>query len=162
DQWAFLATVRRNDRDAIDQIVARAEKRGRIVGVQPAPAEETGAQWPARLRQAPLSRPLPDRVEITISNHVYVPKAPVTSGLYNRLLRMAAFENPEFIRAQAMRLPAYAKPRVIACAEDGAHHIGLPRGCLVEVLDLLSRVGIEVVVRDERNAGSPLDATFRG
>jgi len=38
--------------------------------------------------------------------------------MLNRLLRVAAFQNPEFYKAQAMRLPTYAKPRVIACGQD--------------------------------------------
>ena len=54
-------------------------------------------------------------------------------GLRNRLLRLAAFQNPEFYKAQAMRLPTYDKPRIIACAEDYPKHIGaaarLPGGC---------------------------------
>src|SRR5262249_19197920 len=71
-------------------------------------------------------------------------------------------KNPEFIRAQAMRLPTYGKPRVVGCAEAGADSIGLPRGCLGEVLDLLHGVGVNVVVQDVRNVGRPLDATFQG
>ena len=42
-------------------------------------------------------------------------------------------------RAQAMRLSTYDKPRIIACAEDHPHHIGLPRGCLDEVRQTLPR-----------------------
>ena len=38
--------------------------------------------------------------------------------MQDQLIRLAAFENPEFYRAQAMRLPTYAKPRLICCAED--------------------------------------------
>ena len=83
-------------------------------------------------------------------------------ALRNRLLRVAAFQNPEFYKAQAMRLSTYDKPRVIACAEDHPHHIGIPRGCLDEIKESLSRLGIRVTVRDERNAGQPMLATFRG
>jgi hypothetical protein len=54
----------------------------------------------------------------------------LTPALCNRLLRLAAFENPEFHRAQWMRLPTYDTPRIIGCAEDHPLHIGLPRGCL--------------------------------
>jgi hypothetical protein len=57
-----------------------------------------------------------------------MPGCPLARRDY-RLLRLAAFQNPEFYRAQSMRLSSYDKPRVIACAEDHAHHIGLPRGC---------------------------------
>ena len=49
-------------------------------------------------------------------------------ALKNRLIRLAAFQNPEFYRAQAMRLPTYDKPRIIGCAEDHGTHIGLPAG----------------------------------
>jgi len=50
------------------------------------------------------------------------------------LLRLAAFQNPEFYRAQSMRLPTYDKPRIIACAEDHPKHFALPRGCLDELM----------------------------
>jgi hypothetical protein len=46
------------------------------------------------------------------------------------LIRLAAFQNPEFYRAQAMRRSVWNKPRVIGCAENYPQHIALPRGCL--------------------------------
>src|SRR6516164_9739616 len=61
-----------------------------------------------------------------------------------------------------MRLPTYDKPRIIACAQDHSKHIGLPRGCLDEVRQTLSDLNIKAVVRDERNPGQPLKATFQG
>ena len=72
-------------------------------------------------------------------------------GLRNRLIRLAAFQNPEFYKAQAMRLPIYDKPRIIACAEDHPKHIGLPRGCLDELLQTLADLNIKSVVSDQRN-----------
>src|SRR5206468_3338560 len=58
--------------------------------------------------------------------------------------------------------PTYDRPRIIACAEDHAKHIGLPRGCLDEVRQTLSDLNIKALVRDERNPGLPLKATFQG
>jgi hypothetical protein len=52
------------------------------------------------------------------SNLVYVGKDGLPQGMQDRLLRQAAFGNPEFYRAQAMRLPTYAKPRLICCGEE--------------------------------------------
>jgi hypothetical protein len=57
--------------------------------------------------------------------------------MINRLMRIAAFQNQEFYKAQAMRLPTFGKPRVIACADDFPRYIGLPRGSLDEVRELL-------------------------
>ena len=61
-----------------------------------------------------------------------------------------------------MRLSTYDKPRVIACAEDHPHHIGLPRGCLDDVRQALTDLGVRTAIRDERYAGRPLDVSFQG
>ena len=83
-------------------------------------------------------------------------------ALRNRLIRLAAFQNPEFYKAQAMRLSTFDKPRIIACAEDYPQHIGLPRGCLDDLLQTLSALNIKPVVHDQRNSGEPLNVTFQG
>ena len=75
---------------------------------------------------------------------------------------LAAFQNPEFYKAQAMRLPTYDKPRIIGCAEDLHNYLGMPRGCLEEVQELLSNLHIKAVTRDERYAGVALDVKFQG
>lgn len=61
-----------------------------------------------------------------------------------------------------MRLSTYDKPRIIACAEDHPHHLGLPRGCLEEVRQVLTDLGVRPVLRDERCAGRSLELEFHG
>ena len=61
-----------------------------------------------------------------------------------------------------MRLSTYNKPRVIACAEDLPHHIGLPRGCLDDVRKTLTDLGVRTAIRDERRDGSRLEVKFQG
>lgn len=61
-----------------------------------------------------------------------------------------------------MRLPTYDKPRIIACAEEHPQHIGLPRGCLEDVREVLTSLNIRPVIRDERYAGQPLHVAFQG
>jgi hypothetical protein len=63
---------------------------------------------------------------------------------------------------QSMRLSTYNKPRVVACAEDLPHHIGLPRGCLNDVRKTLIEPGVRLAIRDERCDGSRLEVRFRG
>ena len=58
--------------------------------------------------------PFPARVRIVQSHMLFVEKAGLPPALIDRLLRLAAFQNPEFYKAQAIRLPAYDKPRIIA------------------------------------------------
>ncbi len=97
-----------------------------------------------------------------LGNEIYIAKEGLHPALRNRLLRLAAFQNPEFYQAQAMRLSTYGTPRIIACAEDHPHHIGLPRGCLEDVERLLGDLGIGTTIRDERCRGQPLALTFQG
>jgi hypothetical protein len=101
-------------------------------------------------------------LELILGNQIYIPKDALPPALRNRLIRLAAFQNPEFYKLQAMRLPTYDKPRIIACAEDHPKHVGLPRGCLDEVRQTLSDLNIKAMVRDERNPGLPLKAKFQG
>ena len=167
DQWAMLSSLRKIDRATVERIVSEAERRGRVVGVRIAPVDEdAAAPWtlaPSRRRtEPPLAGPLPEKLELILGDQIYIAKDPLPPGLYNRLVRLAAFQNPEFSKAQAMRLPTYDKPRIIACAEDLPRHIGLPRGCLEEIQVLLSSLRVDAVMRDERNAGKPLDVKFRG
>jgi superfamily II DNA or RNA helicase len=61
-----------------------------------------------------------------------------------------------------MRLSTFDKPRVIACGDDLAKHIALPRGCLSEVVELFEGHGIKIEIRDERFAGNPIDVKFCG
>ena len=167
DQWAFLACTRKAGRSHVEHLVQEAERRGRILGVRLPPQEDGEDEpWtmpPSRHRREPrIVGDLPPTLELVLGNQVYVAKEGLHPGLRNRLLRLAAFQNPEFYKAQSMRLSTYDKPRVIACGEDHPHHIGLPRGCLDEVRDMLQGLGIRPAVRDERHTGRPLEVTFHG
>ena len=100
-----------------------------------------------RKKDAPIVGPLPKTLELTLGNQIYIAKEALPPALRNRLIRLAAFQNPEFYKAQAMRLSTFDKPRIIACAEDHPQHIGLPRGCLDDLLQTLSALNIKPVVR---------------
>ncbi len=167
DQWSFLTSVRKIGRAQVEAITQDAERRGRILGVRLPPQDEgEDDPWtapPSRHRKdPPIAGDLPQTMELVLGNQIYIAKDELHPGLRNRLLRLAAFQNPEFYKAQAMRLSTYDKPRVIACAEDHPHHIGLPRGCLDEVRQTLTDLGIRTSIRDERYAGRPLRMTFQG
>jgi hypothetical protein len=168
DQWSFLSAIRKISRAEIETIVRCAEAQGRIIGahLSVADEEEETAPWTATQsrRQAAktLAGPLPEKLELVLGNEIYLAKDALTPSLRNRLIRLAAFQSPEFCRAQAMRLPTYDKPRMIACAADHPNHIGLPRGCLDDLCQVLSDLKIATVIRDERHRGEPLNVTFQG
>jgi len=167
DQWAFLDSIRKIGRARVEEVVQDAERRGRVLGVRLPPQddgeEEPWTAPPSRHRkEPPIAGELPRTLELVLGNQIYITKEGLHPGLRNRLLRLAAFQNPEFYKAQAMRLSTYDKPRVIACAEDHSHHIGLPRGCLDDVRQALTGLGVRTAIRDERYAGRPLEVAFQG
>jgi superfamily II DNA or RNA helicase len=97
-----------------------------------------------------------------MGNQIYIPKADLTPSLRNRLIRLAAFQNPDFYQAQGMRLSTFGKPRIISCCEDFPKHLGLPRGCMEELTSLFESLQIETNLIDERFAGTRLDVQFQG
>jgi superfamily II DNA or RNA helicase/very-short-patch-repair endonuclease len=166
DQWAYLSTIQRVSRARVEVLVRDAERQGRVVGVRFPPVdEEEQTPWtaaPSRRRKSRSVDGAPAALDVILADQIYVPKAALGPALRNELLRLAAFQNPEFYKAQAMRLPTYDKPRIVGCAEDHLHHVALPRGCLDDLLELCTDLKIQPVIRDERFPGTPLTATFRG
>jgi superfamily II DNA or RNA helicase/very-short-patch-repair endonuclease len=166
DQWAFLSNIRRLSRFQVEEIVAEGERQGRIVGVRLPSDDEDSEPWtasPSRRRAAsPVEGDLPTSIELILGNEIYLPKDGLSPWFRNQCIRLAAFQNPEFYAAQAMRLPTYGKPRIVSCAEDHAGHIGLPRGCLDDLRDLLDQLRIGLTIRDERCQGDPVDVEFHG
>ncbi len=167
DQLAFLSSLRPTSRSSVEAIVLEAQRLGKVMGLRlPVTDEEEEEPWavpPSRRLKEPVAvGTVPERVKVVLGNQVYLAKDGLPPALINRLVRIAAFQNPAFYAAQAMRLSVFGKPRVISCAEDYPHHIGVPRGCLDEVTDLLVSLGAQPEVEDKRELGAPLPVEFRG
>ena len=112
DQWAFLSSVERLSKERVVAVVREAESRGRVVGVRMVSADEDDADepWkltPSRQKSGLPSGKMPESLELVLGDQIYVSKAALTPSLRNALLRLAAFQNPEFYRAQAMRLSVW-------------------------------------------------------
>jgi superfamily II DNA or RNA helicase len=168
DQWQFLTMIQRMSAHVAEALVVQAQRAGDLIGVRISISEDDNEQdpWtlpPSRKRlERPIKEPLPERVQLVRANLLYVEKKDLPSAMQNRLLRLAAFQNPEFYKAQAMRLSTFDKPRVIACGEDLANHIALPRGCFSDLLALLEAHRIKPLIQDERFSGSPIEVDFHG
>jgi superfamily II DNA or RNA helicase len=163
DQWAFLASIRPMPPNDIEPTILRATSGGHPLDVTFIDDEDLATPWRrAAAASGKLQGPLPESLTMTLANGLYFEKSEMPQALANRLIRLAAFQNPEFYKAQAMRLSVWDKPRVIGCAENYPLHIALPRGCLDAARALLSDNGIRLDIRDERTRGEPLDVSFAG
>ena len=167
DQWAYLSSLGRTSLKRAEELVDDAVGKGDLLRIR-LPIDDDDALDPWELppsrkpRKIDVTGPLPSALKITIADQVYVERADLPSAMVANLVRVAAFQNPEFYRAQAMRLPTHGKPRIISCAELHAHHIALPRGCLDEAIDLLAAHDIKADLDDKRDAGKVIDAEFTG
>jgi superfamily II DNA or RNA helicase len=163
DQWVFLAGLPRMAPEDIEAVVMRATPGVHPLDVTFIDEEDNAQPWKrSSAGDSRIAGPLPSKLEVVLSNQLYLEKAALPQALANRLIRLAAFQNPEFFKAQAMRLSVWNTPRVIGCAENFPRHIGLPRGCLDAVRELLANNRIELVLRDERFPGVPLEVPFTG
>ncbi|MFO1219584.1 MAG: DEAD/DEAH box helicase family protein [Burkholderiaceae bacterium] len=163
DQWAFLASVLTMAPHDIEPTILRATGGAHPLDVTFIDEEDQREPW-KRASPAPQRLPgaMPASLTVTLANMLYFDKAPLPQALANRLVRLAAFQNPEFYKAQAMRLSVWDEPRVIGCAENFPDHIALPRGCLDAARQLLRENDIRCELRDERYGGLALDLRFSG
>jgi hypothetical protein len=162
DQWAFLASIEPMEPHDVEPVILRATDGAHPLDVTFIEEEDLATPWQRPAAGDRLDGPMPEALTVTLADLVYVEKAALPQALANRLIRLAAFQNPEFYRAQAMRLSVWDKPRVIGCAQNFPRHIGLPRGCLDAVQSLLRDNGIRCDLHDERQGGTPIDVAFAG
>ena len=103
---------------------------------------------------------LPQNIELILSNLIYIETKHLPKILITKLKKIAAFQNPEFYRAQAMRLSTHGKARIIGCAEDLTDYIGLPRGCQEKIEALLAHYKIDISINDKTKAENKIDVDF--
>lgn len=163
DQWAFLASIQPMAPHDIEPTILRATGGVHPLDVTFIDEEDLKEPWKRTVSATKkLVGAMPKVLNVTLSNLIYFEKSQLPQALANRLIRLAAFQNPAFYKAQAMRMSVWDKPRVIACAENFPAHIALPRGCLEAALDLLKANGIRYDLKDERYAGAALEVAFAG
>jgi hypothetical protein len=163
DQWAFLASLTPLSRSGLEDAILRASGGKHPLDVAFVTEEDEKTPW---ITPKPIINkivgPLPESIDVILANQIFIAKENVPQPLINKLVRLAAFQNPEFYKAQAMRMPVWDKPRIIGCAENYPQHIALPRGRFAAMQALLNQNGIQSNIQDERQAGAKIKARFRG
>ena len=166
DQWTFLASVPRIPAATAELVAREAQRQGRVLGIRFAAVDEDDAPW-ARSPSGCLPRtavrdPLPEAVRIVRGQRLFVEKAGLPGGFVTELRRLAAFQNPEFYKKQAMHLGTRGTPRVVTCAEESGSFLSLPRGCESDVVALVAECGSKPSIEDQRTSGEPILVEFQG
>lgn len=118
DQWAFLASLQPMAAHDIEPTILRATSGIHPLDITFIDDEDLATPW-KRENTASKKLPgtMPRSLTMTVANLIYFEKAQLPQPLANRLIRLAAFQNPEFHKAQAMRVPVWDKPRVHLATE---------------------------------------------
>ena len=161
DQWAYLSSIQKLSLQRIESLINELSHESDLGILRKVEGDEEGKPWESREKKMNLID-FPQSIEIVKSNMLFVKKAGFSQNVLNRLKRLAAFKNPEFFKAQAMRLSTFNKPRIISCADDFPEYIGLPRGCETDLFTLISDPKTTVIVTDKRNSGENIDVNFVG
>lgn len=101
-------------------------------------------------------------LKIELSNGIHIKKLSVPEHILSKLKRTAVFQNPAYYQALKMRLPTWDKPRYIDCSDDTEDELVLPRGCLENVLTVISDFGGINEIKDNRESGAKIDVEFSG
>ena len=123
DQWAFLAASVPMPAYDIEPIILRATGNAHPLDVTFIDEEDQKEPWKKSTSVSKkLVGPMPKSLTVTLANLIYFEKAQLPQSLANRLIRLAAFQNPEFYKKQAMRFSVWDEPRVIGCTENHRRH----------------------------------------
>lgn len=159
DQWSYLNTVKKLDQESTSSLAAELSAHGEL-GTLVSDSEEK--PWETKIKETVTAADFPSFVEIIQANKLYIPTSGLSSTAKNSMKRLAAFRNPDFYRAQAMRLPIYNKPRIICTAELADEYIGIPRGCKDALRKMLDQCSVANLITDKTNLGSEIKVRFNG
>lgn len=165
DQWAFLENIKPLPQSRIETALTKlvGERHPLDIAYAEVPEENADAPWvrPAK-PDVKLNGIMPKAVKATIASQLFIEKAGLPQPLMNRLIRIAAFQNPDFYKLQATLRSTWNTPRIISRAENHEKFLSLPRGCLTDVEELLAVNQIELRLDDARSTGQRMNATFNG
>jgi len=177
DQWTVLAEIKRISSDEVNARIRENTANGNEMDLERvSTSEEFDDRWSSVLSEQPSllpqsnpaalgsnQSPISVRLDGEVSIRLLDDKGqPLPSAMKNRLIRLAAFQNPEFYQAQRLRLNTFQIPRVIGCASEEGGWLKLPRGLSTEVVNTLHEGGFPVETHDERNHGRAIEVRFAG
>lgn len=160
DQWAFLSSIKKIDKEAAEALANEFSKSGEL-GTLATDSEEA-KPWETKTKTVITSTDFPSSITMVKANMLYVPIVGLSPAAKNRIKRLAAFKNPDFYRAQKMRLPVYNKPRIICTADITDEYIAIPRGCEEALLELLKDCSVQYSIEDKTNHGIQINVEFNG
>lgn len=161
DQWAYLASIGKLTEEDVEMLTTRLCQ-GNELGILKKDDEDMPKPWETTKVKLTGSD-FPQNIEIVKANMLFIPKAGINQRALNYLKRLAAFKNPEFYKAQAMRLAIKKNMRrIIDCSDETKEYLCLPIGCEDDLIALFKELEADVHFIDKTNHGKKIDVEFIG
>ena len=170
DQWTFLSTIKKMHTYEVDQILGQLSPNNDLGVLVPNTDEDdiddnkdNVKPWEKRKAEVALStEDFNGEIEIVSANVIYMEKSKLSVRAVNRLKRLGAYKNPEYYKAQAMRMRTDDKPRIVSTVDENSGYICIPRGALNDIKELLENAGATYYVSEKTTDGRILDVSFIG
>ena len=164
DQWSYLAQIEKISKHRVYTLVSELTADHGSMGLSQINTSEVDEPMPWEFNkiQPDDYHDVPSEIKIVLSDMIYIAKTGLPQKLMLRIMRLAAFQNPEFYRAQAMRMPIYNIPRVINLSSETEEYLAIPRGCIDDLYKLLAQMKIQLRQQDVRFTGEQISTGFRG
>lgn len=161
DQWEFMTTLRKLTEDDVESLISKLCTGNELGILKKDDQEESQKPWETNTVKL-LMTDFPQSIKIVKANMLFIPKAGISQRALNQLKRLAAFKNPEFYKAQAMRLPIFEIPRIVSCSDETEDYLCLPRGCEADLKTFFAELRIVPELINETNQGKSIDIKFNG
>ena len=155
DQWAVLRAVKRISKNFIE------EKMTCWAQHESLDSSKQGFPWEVQ-KEKFRTEDVIGKVEMVISNQIYIKKSNLRPRFQNELRRTAAFSNPEFYRKYNLGFSTYNTPRIIYCGYDDEDYICLPRGLRDDIMNELKNGNMKFSETDLRENGKKIKVSFKG
>lgn len=164
DQWFILSTIKKVPEHTIRTVAEQYKENPEgSIGISEFISEQDDIkQTTMQLQTEVMQKRTEGIIQIVMMNQLYIAKKHLAPTMINRLVRLAAFKNPEFFKAQSIRMSTHDKPRIITCADNLPNSLVLPRGCFEEVCSNLSSFDYKYSIIDKRESGNNILCDFNG
>lgn len=103
------------------------------------------------------------KLNLTLSNGIYVDTFNLSPEIQNKIRRLAAFRNPVYYKNRAIGTANFDTPQWIYLGKDHlSGYIEIPRGLYEQLMEKAENAGIACEICDEREKGRSINIAFKG
>jgi superfamily II DNA or RNA helicase len=102
------------------------------------------------------------KLNIVLSNGVYIDTLNLMPRLQNQIRSLAAFDNPEFYKNKRLGYSNYYNYSAVYLGKDVDGYIQIPRGLREKLIDECDKAEIVTNISDKREKGRPIRVSFKG